>query len=53
MKVIVQIPCYNEEKTLRNVLEEIPKSIDGVDILETMIIDDGSSDTTLEVARNF
>ncbi|MDD5213784.1 MAG: glycosyltransferase family 2 protein [Candidatus Gracilibacteria bacterium] len=53
MKLIIQIPCYNEEKTLLSVLEELPTQIDGVDEIETMIIDDGSSDKTIEVATKF
>lgn len=53
MKLVVQIPCYNEEKTLRRVLLEIPKKIKGIDIIETQIIDDGSTDKTVEVARKF
>lgn len=52
MKLIIQIPCYNEEKTLPQVLADIPKKIHGVDIIETQVIDDGSTDKTLEVARN-
>jgi glycosyltransferase involved in cell wall biosynthesis len=51
MKVIVQIPCYNEEETLPLVFKTIPKKIPGVDVLETMIIDDGSRDRTVEVAK--
>ncbi|MFA5916946.1 MAG: glycosyltransferase family 2 protein [Candidatus Gracilibacteria bacterium] len=51
MKLIIQIPCLNEEKTLPLVLAEIPKKIDGIDIIETMIIDDGSTDNTIEVAK--
>ena len=51
MKVIVQIPCYNEEQTLPLVIRDMPRSIPGVDILETLVIDDGSSDRTVEVAR--
>ncbi|HEX9990001.1 MAG TPA: Clp protease N-terminal domain-containing protein [Chloroflexia bacterium] len=51
MKVIVQIPCYNEEQTLPLVMRDMPKSIPGVDVLETLVIDDGSSDRTVEVAR--
>jgi glycosyltransferase involved in cell wall biosynthesis len=50
MKVIVQIPCYNEEGSLPLVFRDMPKSIPGVDVLETLVIDDGSSDRTVEVA---
>jgi len=52
MKLIVQIPCYNEEKTLPLVLSTIPKSIQGISEIETLVIDDGSSDKTSEIARN-
>lgn len=52
MKLIIQIPCYNEEKTLQSVLEELPKSIEWIEKIETMIIDDWSSDNTIEVAKN-
>lgn len=51
MKVIVQIPCLNEEETLPLVLESIPRKIKGVDSLEIMVIDDGSTDKTIEVAK--
>jgi len=51
MKLIVQIPCYNEEKTLPETVADIPRQIDGVDQVEILIIDDGSSDRTVEVAR--
>lgn len=51
MKVVVQVPCYNEEKTLHLVLESIPKKIKGVDQVEVLIIDDGSQDKTIEVAK--
>jgi glycosyltransferase involved in cell wall biosynthesis len=51
MKLIVQIPCYNEEKTLPTVLKSIPKKIKGVDQIETLVIDDGSKDKTYQVAR--
>ncbi len=51
MKVIVQIPCFNEEQTLPSVMHDMPKSIPGVDELETLVIDDGSTDRTVEVAR--
>jgi glycosyltransferase involved in cell wall biosynthesis len=53
MKVFVQVPCLNEEQTLPMVLAGIPKSIPGVDQIEILIIDDGSTDRTLEVARSF
>ena len=51
MKLIIQIPCYNEEKTLPITYGELPKEIDGVDAIETLIIDDGSVDNTINVAR--
>jgi glycosyltransferase involved in cell wall biosynthesis len=51
MKVIVQIPCYNEEGTLPQVMADMPTSIPGVDVVETLVIDDGSTDRTVEVAR--
>ncbi|MCU1527625.1 MAG: glycosyl transferase [Frondihabitans sp.] len=51
MKVFVQVPCLNEETTLPSVLESIPKSIPGVDELHILVIDDGSTDRTVEVAR--
>ena len=51
MKLIVQIPCLNEETTLPLVLSTIPKHIDGIDIIEILVIDDGSTDRTVEVAQ--
>lgn len=51
MKVVVQVPCANEEATLPLVLKDIPKHIPGVDSIEVLIIDDGSTDKTVEVAR--
>jgi glycosyltransferase involved in cell wall biosynthesis len=51
VKVIVQIPCLNEATTLPLVFEHMPREIPGVDILEFLVIDDGSSDQTSEVAR--
>jgi len=53
MKLIIQIPCYNEETTLGQVLSEIPTQIDGIDEIETMIIDDGSSDDTIGIANKY
>ncbi len=52
MKLIVQIPCYNEENTLPLVLASIPRTIPGVDEIETLVIDDGSMDRTVQVARD-
>lgn len=51
MKVFVQIPCLNEEQTLPLVLDTIPKELPGVDSVEVLIIDDGSTDRTIEVAK--
>jgi glycosyltransferase involved in cell wall biosynthesis len=51
MKLIVQIPCFNEEETLPVTIEDLPREIDGVDQIEYLIIDDGSADRTREIAR--
>jgi glycosyltransferase involved in cell wall biosynthesis len=51
MKLIVQIPCYNEENTLPETIADIPRQIDGIDQVELLIIDDGSTDKTVEVAK--
>ena len=51
MKLIIQIPCLNEAETLSIALNELPKSIPGIDTIEVLIIDDGSRDKTVEVAR--
>lgn len=50
MKLIIQIPCYNEEQTLPLVLKDIPREIPGVDVIETQIVDDGCTDRTIDVA---
>lgn len=51
MKLIIQIPCLNEEKTLPETIRALPRHIEGIDSIETLIIDDGSTDRTAEVAR--
>jgi glycosyltransferase involved in cell wall biosynthesis len=51
MKLIIQIPCFNEEQTLPLVLADLPRRVDGVEAVEWLIIDDGSTDKTIEVAR--
>ncbi len=51
MKLIIQIPCFNEEHTLPLVLADLPREVAGFDAVEWLIIDDGSSDRTIEVAR--
>lgn len=51
MKLIIQIPCYNEEKSLPIALSALPRTIDGIDQIEVLVIDDGSTDNTLAVAR--
>lgn len=50
MKLIIQIPCYNEEQTLAMTLKQIPRSIPGIDSVELLIVNDGSTDRTVEVA---
>ncbi|MFA7658571.1 MAG: glycosyltransferase family 2 protein [Candidatus Gastranaerophilaceae bacterium] len=51
MKLVIQIPCYNEEKTLAITLSQLPKHIDGIDEIQVLVIDDGSEDKTTEVAQ--
>ncbi len=51
MKLIVQIPCLNEEATLPATIADVPRRIEGVDEVELLVIDDGSTDRTVEVAR--
>jgi glycosyltransferase involved in cell wall biosynthesis len=52
MKLIIQIPCYNEEETIGITLDALPREIPGVDRIERLIINDGSVDRTVEFARN-
>lgn len=53
MKLIIQIPCYNEEATLHIALNDLPKKIEGIDEIEYLIINDGSKDKTVEVAKKW
>lgn len=53
MKLIIQIPCYNEAETLRIALEALPKHIEGISKIEYLIINDGSNDNTVEVAKSW
>ena len=51
VKLIIQIPCFNEEETLPMTVRDLPREVPGVDVVEWLVIDDGSSDRTVEVAR--
>jgi len=51
VKAIIQIPCYNEANTLADTVRQLPRTLAGVDVLEYLVIDDGSKDETAEVAR--
>ena len=51
MKLIVTIPCYNEEENLATVIKEVPRHIDGIDKVEVLVYDDGSKDSTVSVAK--
>jgi glycosyltransferase involved in cell wall biosynthesis len=51
MKLIIQIPCFNEADQLPQTLADLPREVDGFEIVEWLIIDDGSTDETVEIAR--
>jgi glycosyltransferase involved in cell wall biosynthesis len=52
MKLLIQVPCYNEESTLGAVLSSLPRTVPGFDSVEWLVVDDGSTDRTVEVARS-
>jgi glycosyltransferase involved in cell wall biosynthesis len=51
VKLIIQIPCYNEETTLPLTLQDLPRTLPGVDLIEYLVVDDGSTDRTVQLAR--
>ena len=51
MKLVIQIPCYNEEESLPVVLKSLPEKIEGIDEIEVLIVDDGSTDKTVDTAK--
>src|SRR5438046_9238013 len=51
MKLIIQIPCWDEEDQLPTTLGDLPRQVQGIDAVEWLVIDDGSTDRTVEVAR--
>jgi glycosyltransferase involved in cell wall biosynthesis len=52
VKLIIQIPCYNEEKNLSRTIHDLPRQIEGIDSIEVLIVDDGSTDDTYKVASS-
>lgn len=53
MKLVIQIPCFNEKDNIKAVLEDIPKKINSIDEIYVLVIDDGSKDETSEIAKEF
>ena len=51
MKLIIQIPCYNEAQSLSSTIKALPRQIEGVDLVEFLVVDDGSNDNTVETAK--
>jgi len=49
--LIIQIPCLNEERTLPGTVKDLPRKVEGFDLVEWLVVDDGSTDQTVEVAR--
>ncbi|HEX7610195.1 MAG TPA: glycosyltransferase family 2 protein, partial [Solirubrobacteraceae bacterium] len=52
MKLIIQIPCFNEAEQLPQTLADLPREVEGFDVVEWLVIDDGSTDATIAVARD-
>lgn len=52
MKLVIQIPCWNEEKTIADTINSLPKNIEGIDSIEVIVIDDGSTDKTVDTAKS-
>ena len=53
MKLIIQVPCFNEELNIESVLTALPKKIDGVDIINVVVLDDASCDKSIEIAKKY
>jgi glycosyltransferase involved in cell wall biosynthesis len=53
LKLIIQIPCFNEQDVVLITLSDLPKEIKGIDVIEILIIDDGSTDNTVQIAKEF
>ncbi len=51
MKLIIQIPCFNEAEQLPRTLADLPREVEGFDVVEWLIVDDGSTDETIAVAQ--
>jgi glycosyltransferase involved in cell wall biosynthesis len=51
MKLFIQIPCHNEELVLPTTLSQLPHFLPGIDVIEVLVIDDGSTDNTIKVAQ--
>ena len=53
VKLIIQIPCYNEEQNLLTTLNDLPRKVNGVDEIQVLVINDGSTDSSADIARNW
>ncbi len=52
-KLVIQIPCYNEEETILTTLKDLPETVEGVDTIEVLVINDGSTDRSVEIAESW